>query len=115
MFVCFLGLVAPYPCCDLPPTPPSDGHVQNNATALRLVPSFIRAPCPCPSPDPDVGQLGAAARVHGSTQLAAVAEGVEETAVARGAWVTARYLVSQTGLMQTYTATRGALLAAFQV
>lgn len=67
-----------------------------------------------PSPNSDFGQLGSAAGVHGSTQLAAVAEGVEETAVARGTWITAWYLMSQTGLMQPYTATQGAWFTSFQ-
>ena len=52
-----------------------------------------------PSPDPDFDQLVAAAGVRGGTQLAAVAEGVEETAVASGARVAAGYLVSQTGFL----------------
>ena len=68
-----------------------------------------------PSPDPDINQLGAAAGVRGGTQLAAVAEGVEETAIARGARVTAGYLVSQTGFMQPYAATWGAWLASFRI
>lgn len=70
---------------------------------------------PYSSLDSDVGHLGSAAGVHGRTQLAAIAEGVEEAAVARGAWVTARYLVSQTGLVQSYTATRGAWFASFWI
>lgn len=80
---------------------------------MGLVPAFIRYLVH--SPDPDVDPLGTAAGVHGSTQLAAVAEGVEETAVARGTWVATWYLVSQTGFMQPYAATRGAWLAALRI
>lgn len=60
---------------------------------------------------PNIRRLGAAAEVRGSTQLAAVAKGIEEAAVARGARVAARYLLSQAGLMKPYTTTRRTRLA----
>lgn len=88
-----------------------DGHVRNNAQPWDWSHPFIGAP----QPNPDVDQLGAAAGVRGGTQLAAVAEGVEETAVASGAWVAAGYLVSQTGFVQPYAATWGAWLASFRI
>lgn len=60
---------------------------------------------------PNIRWLGAAAEVRGRTQLAAVAKGIEEAAVAGGARVAARYLLSQAGLVQPYTATRRTRLA----
>lgn len=83
------------------PNNPSTATFRNNHS-FRIGPILYSHPLPLPN----IRWLGAAAEVRGSTQLAAVAKGIEEAAVARGTRVAARHLLSQTGLVQPYTATR---------